>query len=329
MRILFFGSTEIGFRCLKRLQTIGQEIVGVFTIPPTFNISYSEKPVSAALHVDLSEWLREHSLQEFRVDGRIGGQHYLDLIHQLDPEFILVVGWYHMIPKRIYKYPRLGTALMHASLLPRYRGGAPVNWAIINGETETGITLFYVDDRYDAGDIIAQKRVTIDFHDTCLAVYQKIMAAAEEMIETCIPLIEKGCAPRIPQDESQATYVPQRRPEDGLVDWEWDALRVHNWIRAQTHPYPGAFTFVSGRKLYIWQAEPVDVPEPSVRARTKPGEVLGFILGKGMLVQTGAQRLLVRRAQFDGVAEESADQLCGRYGLVEGSLLDCSTGDGG
>jgi methionyl-tRNA formyltransferase len=172
----------------------------------------------------------------------------------MSPDLIVTVGWYFMIPKRMREIAPLGCIGIHGSLLPKYRGGAPLVWAIINGEKETGLTLFYLEDGVDDGDIIDQKSFPIEEEDTIKDLLVKLEEDSIKVLLNNLPKIEKGNAPRIKQDETIATYVPQRKPEDGEINWEWDSKRIKNFIRAQTKPYPGAFTFMKNKKIIIWDA---------------------------------------------------------------------------
>jgi methionyl-tRNA formyltransferase len=148
---------------------------------------------------------------------------------------------------------------IHASLLPKYRGGAPLVWAIINGEKTTGVSLFYFDQGVDTGDVIAQKKIEISDTDDIRTVYEKATLAAVDVLRESLPLIREGQAPRIPQDHANATIFPQRKPEDGLIDWTRTPDEIRNFIRAQTRPYPGAFTVLEGKKVTIWDADIVDL----------------------------------------------------------------------
>jgi methionyl-tRNA formyltransferase len=180
---------------------------------------------------------------------------YIKTIQAWGPDFGLAIGWYYMVPRVVRDLFPLGIAGMHASLLPKYRGGSPLVWAIINGEAKTGVTLFYFDDGVDTGEIISQVEIKITRDDTIKTVYEKATQISRDILREYIPLIRQGIAPRIPQDHRVATQFPQRKPEDGLLDWSKSAEEIQNFIRAQTKPYPGAFTFVQGKKVIIWDAD--------------------------------------------------------------------------
>jgi len=184
---------------------------------------------------------------------------YTGEVKKYSPDLILVFGWYYIVPKTIREIPRLGCAGMHASLLPKYRGGAPLVWAMINGEDKSGLTFFYLEEGVDNGDIISQKEFPIEESDYIGDLIDKTTSAALDIIDESIPLLAENKAPRVKQDESQATYVPQRKPEDGKIDWSWDSQRIMNFIRAQSKPYPGAFTEIDGKKVIIWNADIFDL----------------------------------------------------------------------
>lgn len=204
------------------------------------------------------------------VSKPLTGTDYANLLKKWRPELVLVLGWYQIIPPEILAMAPLGFVGIHASLLPKYRGMAPVNWAIINGETETGISLFYLAKGVDDGDIIDQKKIPIADSDTCATLYDRVASESVLMLKEYLPRIASGTAGRTAQDHSRATVMPRRRPEDGRIDWSWRAKRVYDFVRAQTSPYPGAFTFLNGRKLYVWSCSVT--PEPSPQS-SQPGNL--------------------------------------------------------
>jgi methionyl-tRNA formyltransferase len=214
----------------------------------------------------------------------------VERIASLAPDLILVAGWTRLLGPDILRIPRLGAIGFHASLLPRYRGRAPVNWALINGEKETGNTMFYLDDGVDTGDIVDQRRIAIDDDDDCATLYEKVARSGIEMLDQHLPALKVGTAPRRRQNEADATVMPRRRPEDGRIDWARDADALFNWVRAQTHPYPGAFTTLDGRRLSIWKARPGDGPgvTPGIVVRAANAGI-GVSTGRGVLVLDSVQ----------------------------------------
>ena len=170
------------------------------------------------------------------------------------PDVLLVVGWTQLLKAEVLRVPKLACLGFHASLLPKYRGRAPVNWAIINGETATGNTLIVLEPEADTGDIVAQRRIEITEEDDCRTIYQKVGQTEVEMLEEVLPMVQRGILPRRKQDDSEATIMPKRRPEDGRIDWKRSTREIYNWIRALTQPYPGAFSVLNGQNVWIWAA---------------------------------------------------------------------------
>lgn len=259
-RTVVFAYSEVGHRCLGALVSSGANVRAVFT--------YEDDPVENIWFHSVKDLALKNRIPVFTPDG-IKTRETLNLIRSLDPELILSFFYRDIIPEEILKMPRLGAFNMHGSLLPKYRGRACVNWAIIHGETETGPTLHWMTKRPDEGDIIDQKRVRVERNDTAMDVMLKIADAAGMLITRNLPLLESGKAPRKAQDNSQATYFGGRRPEDGRINWNAAAKDICNLVRAVTHPYPGAFAVLDGEKVFIWKATPLDED-----ANVPPGTVI-------------------------------------------------------
>jgi methionyl-tRNA formyltransferase len=271
MRTIFFGATDLGYQCCERLLDRGENIVGLFTIPREFRISYSPtQPVKNVLFRDLHQLADRHGIPLVEVTGKM--DEYIGKVAELHPDLIVVIGWYYMVPRRMRELASKGCVGVHASLLPRYRGGAPLVWAMINGEPEAGVTLFHFADGIDDGDIIAQQSFPIESTDTIREVLDKATRASIEIVETYLPRLAEGTAPRTAQDHSRATLLPQRSPDDGLIDWAWDPVRINNFIRAQTKPYPGAFTYIGGKRVTIWSADVTPEPVAGIIASMKAEE---------------------------------------------------------
>jgi methionyl-tRNA formyltransferase len=180
----------------------------------------------------------------------------LEALGRWRPELMLVVGWYHFVPASIRALaPVFG---MHSSLLPDYSGGAPLVWALINDEHECGITLFQMDAGVDSGPIAGQVRVPIRGDDTIATLHARVEEAGLALLSRELPRLCRGEATLVAQDEAQRRRFPQRGPEDGVIDWNWPARRIYNFVRAQTRPYPGAFTYADGRQVFIWRAALTD-----------------------------------------------------------------------
>jgi methionyl-tRNA formyltransferase len=216
------------------------------------------------------------------------------LLRELAPDLLLSFYYRNMIREEVLKIPSLGALNLHGSFLPKYRGRVPVNWAVINGESETGATLHYMVQKADAGDIVDQEKVEIAFSDTALDVFNKVTKAAVVVLARSFPLLVAGNAPRLPQDLARGSYFGGRRPADGRIDWQLSAIEIYNLIRGVTHPYPGAFTALNGKKIIIWSALPAE-------GEGEPGRIVSVA---PLLIGTGAGLLEIRSLQ----EEENAEQ---------------------
>lgn len=260
MRIVFMGATELGWNSCRTLFDTGQQVVGIFSIPQQFRISWSQTPVTNVQYKSFEDLAAAHSIPLVYVKGKMADREYADALRSMRPDIILVVGWYYILPRSLRELAPLGAAGLHASLLPKYRGGAPLVWATINGEAETGVTFFHFADGVDDGDIIAQARFNIHFEDDIASLIGKASHASIKLLSEYVPMLGAGTAPRIQQDHTRATSVPQRKPEDGAINWQQlAAAQTYNWVRAQTRPYPGAFTFLGAEKVTIWKSAPATI----------------------------------------------------------------------
>jgi len=223
---------------------------------------------------------------ELKDDSGIEAQ-----IAAIAPDLILSCYYRRMIPARILAQARLGAFNMHGSLLPKYRGRAPVNWAILHGESQVGATLHHMVKRADAGDIVDAEAVSVGPEETAFDAMGKVVGAARRVLERQIDALLAGTAPRTPQDESAATYFGGRTPEDGRIDWNWPSARIVNLVRAVAEPFPGAFSDGPLGRLYVWKARAIAgsgapgtvLPGPSLRVGCGDGavEILKASLGDG------------------------------------------------
>ena len=212
-------------------------------------------------HAALQELAAKHSIPLLIQPRRASDEYpaFVDQIRQLRPDLILVNSYSMLLPPELLGIPKRGAINIHGALLPQYRGCNPMQWAIINNETETGVTMHYMDANFDTGDIIAQKQVPIRFEDTWLDVQQRIATATEALLAEQIPLVLSDTNSRTLQSEEQAGYCRRRTPEDGRFDWSWKAVDIYNLIRALVHPHPGAFYLdAMGNKIVIDRFIPYD-----------------------------------------------------------------------
>ncbi len=319
--VLFVGAVHEAEPALRALVEAGAPLAGVVTLD-------DERARRTSGFVDLAPLARRAGVPLLRT-ADLNAPREVERVRSLAPDLMVVVGWTRLLGEELLALPPRGCVGFHASLLPRHRGRAPVNWAILRGETGTGNTLMYLASGADTGDIIDQRPVPIGPDDTCATVYAAVAQAGAEMLLEHLPALLAGTAPRRRQDHSRADLLPKRTPEMGVTDWGRTARQVHDWIRALTHPYPGAFARLKGRKLSLWESrmpgggqEPWSPPAPAGTARRQaPGTLLG-LAGEDLAVQTGDGVILLTRVQQEHEAEESAAAWFTRRGLRRGAAFD-------
>lgn len=257
-KLLFFGFSMTGAAVLEELIKMGANIIGVYT--------YEDNP-KENWFPSVKLLAQKHNIPTFTPEKLTAED--VQNIKSLAPDIILSVYYRSLISEDILKLAPLGAFNMHGSLLPKYRGRAPINWVLVKGEKETGATLHYMVAKADAGDIVGQNVVPIDNEDTALTLTKKVTTAACEIIREIYPLIEtKNLKPR-KQDMSISTYFGRRTPADGLINWNSDAQTIYNLIRAVTKPFPGAFFEENGKKIIIWRAKVLPT-----KTQAEPGKTI-------------------------------------------------------
>ena len=254
MRTVWVSFDTIGRDCLAAAAAAGADVVGVVTLPgpvdpdrPEHSGQCSFDEIAAAVGASLIE------------TADVNAAETVSAVAALEPELLFVVGWSQLLRDPILALAPRGAYGMHPTLLPRHRGRAPIPWAILSGLATTGVTLFEIPDpRADSGAIVGQVEVAIAPDETATTLFERVAAAHLELIRTLVPSILDGTAPRLPQDDRRASAWPRRTPADGIIDWHTRAPYLYDWVRAQTRPYPGAFTFLGDAKLVVWSARPVD-----------------------------------------------------------------------
>ena len=307
MRLVVMAYQDIGYACLDELFSLGANVTAVVT--------HRDDPREAVWFRSVAERARSAGVPVLEP-ASVNSPEVVDELARLAPDMILSFYFREILSRDILALPSHGALNLHGSLLPRYRGRCPVNWVLVHGETETGVTLHHMELRPDTGDIVAQRAVPIADEDTALTLNRKLGAAARALLRETFPRLVAGTAPRIPQDHTRASYFGGRRPEDGRMVWSQTARQLYNLVRAVTHPYPGAFTTCRTTPLFVWWARPLDDRPDGV-----PGEVLEVRRGSGIVVAAGSGALLLERVAFGGEVEGRADELAVRVGLAAGERL--------
>jgi methionyl-tRNA formyltransferase len=285
-RILFFGYSEVGFQCLDLLLSRGDNVVALIT--------HEDNPHEKIWFKTPALAARERGIP-VHTPEKVNTPEWIERIAAMKPDLILSVYYRNMISSKILALPPLGAFNMHGSLLPRYRGRAPINWAVLHGEPRIGMTLHRMVKSADAGAIVDQDGVDLGPRDTAEQAFRKVLPCARRVLERQIEPLLTGTAKETPQDDAQATYFGGRKPEDGRIDWTQTSRQIFNLIRAVTDPYPGAFADTHGARLMVWWAEP-ESPAASGR-RGRPGEVLSI---DPLVIATGDAALELTRTEWRG-----------------------------
>lgn len=264
-RIVFFGYSEVGHSCLQLLLDRGDHVVALIT--------HEDNPDETIWFQPPARVARAHGLPVF-APASVNTPEWRERIAALRPDLILSVYYRHLIGTRILALAPLGAFNLHGSLLPRYRGRAPINWAVLHGERHIGMTLHRMVKRADAGAIVDQAGVDLTDTDTAEQAFRKVLPCARTVLARQIDALLSGTARETPQDEAQATTFGGRTPADGRIDWNQSSRTIFNLIRAVTAPYPGAFTDFAGARLMVWWASPPTPPVSRDPAHPPPGTVL-------------------------------------------------------
>lgn len=285
MKTLVFAYHDMGLAGLMALNRAGFEIAAIF--------SHEDDPQENCWFGSVRDWAKENNIPLF-CPADVNAPAWRRLIVSLAPEVIFSFYYRQLLSSEILTVPAAGAFNLHGSYLPHYRGRCPVNWVLVNGEQETGVTLHRMVAKADAGDIVAQQIVPIAWEDTARSLYGKLCRAAALLLDETLPLIKAGNTPGYPQDLTTGSYYGGRTPADGRIDWHWPASRIYNLIRAVTEPYPGAFALTrNGERLLIWWA----LPEAG-GAAGEPGSIVRE--GAAVFVRTGAGRLRLYDIEING-----------------------------
>jgi methionyl-tRNA formyltransferase len=279
MRVVFLGNHTVGVRVLQAISK-SAEVAGVVAHPPD--------PEDGLRYESVSGFAEGNGWKLIRGKGRSPEVHAF--IMQAKPDLLWITDFRYLIPAEMIALAPLGAVNLHPSLLPAYRGRAPVNWAILNGDTRLGLTAHFVDEGMDTGDIIEQVSYEIcDDQDVgdCLNILYPLYGSITQKV---LAYFESGRVPRVPQDHSRATTFPRRRPEDGRIDWTQTARSIYNLVRAVASPYPGAFTTLGREGVTVWKARIAS----DIGSTSEPGRVIADH-ELGPLVQCGQGTLLLTR----------------------------------
>lgn len=321
MRVVFMGTDKFAVPSLEAVIKSGVDLITVITQP--------DQPKGRGLKLSFSP-VKECALKNnipICQPEKVRDKNFIERVkNEFQPNLIIVVAYGQILPKSLLDIPNFGCINIHPSLLPRYRGASPIQRAIMNGESETGVTIMFMDEGEDTGDIILQERVPIGITETSERLSEKLANIAGQMLLKLL-LNDDGTVketlelPRHPQDHSQATYAPKLTKEDGLIDWGKSAFEIHNIIRG-TIPWPGAYTefsSISGKKmLKIWDSELADLPQ---NTDAVPGTILELTRESGIIVATGNGGLIINTVQPADKSKMKAKDFINGYRIRIGDKL--------
>ena len=308
MRVIFMGTPDFAVGALEEIIKAGHEVVLVVTQP--------DKPKGrgkAMQYTPVKECALAHGIEVFQP-VKVKEPENIEVLSKHQPDIIIVAAFGQIVPKSILDMPKYGCINIHASLLPKYRGAAPIQWAVINGEDVTGVTIMRMNEGIDTGDMIAKKTVRLAEDETGGSLFDKLAQVGAQLCVETMDIIEAGKAEYIPQNNEEATHTSMIRKELGLIDWNKSAVEIERLIRG-LNPWPSAYTNLSGKTFKIWKAKVV-----SEENTYEPGCICR-IDKAGMYVQTGKGILLLTEVQMEGKKRMDADAFLRGYQIEEGTFF--------
>lgn len=302
------GTPDFAVGTLEEIIKAGHEVVLVVTQP--------DKPKGrgkAMQYTPVKECALAHGIEVFQP-VKVKEPENIEVLRKYEPDIIIVAAFGQIVPKSILDMPKYGCVNVHASLLPKYRGAAPIQWAVINGDEVTGVTIMRMNEGIDTGDMIAKKTVRLAEDETGGSLFDKLAQVGAQLCAETMEMIEAGKAEYIPQNNEEATHTSMIRKELGLIDWNRPAVEIERLIRG-LNPWPSAYTQLSGKTFKIWKARVV-----SDENTYEPGCICR-IDKEGMYVQTGEGILLLTEVQMEGKKRMEASAFLRGYQVEEGSFF--------
>ena len=312
MKIVFFGTPEPAAQILQKIIATEHRVLAVVTQP--------DRPCGRGQKVTfppVKESALKNQLTVLQPDN-VRVTEFHSIIGAMKPEIAVVVAYGKILPQELLAIPKFGFINLHASLLPKYRGAAPIQWALLNGEKETGMTVFRLTEKLDDGSIITQKKVRIKDDDDATTLSKRLFSAGEKILLEALDRIEKGEAEFRAQDETQVTYAPLLTRESGALDWRKSAPEIKNRIRA-LKPWPTAYTFYHGKRLKIFKAE--DRVLDLALEKNLPGTIIHVLKGEGFIVATGHGDLLITEVQPEAGKKMKASDYALGHDVKSGEVL--------
>lgn len=307
MKILFMGTPDFAAEILAALDRTDNEIVGA--------VSQEDKPKGRGhklMPTDVKVKAQELGIKVFQPQT-LRDKAFLPTLDELKPDMIVVAAYGRILPEYIINYPKYGCINVHASILPKYRGAAPIQWAVINGDKTTGVSIMKMDKGLDTGDVIAVAETPIGEYETCGELFDRLAQIGGKLLTDTIPEIESGNAVYTPQNDSDSTYAPKITKETSVIDWNCDCGEVSKLICGM-NPFPGAVTEYDGVALKVYEAEKTD-------GDGMPGEILGMVKNKGLRVACKNGAVFIKTVQFSGSKRMNIEDYARGHKIVAGTVL--------
>lgn len=308
MKIVFMGTPDFAVPSLDILVKSGYEVAAVVTQP--------DKPKGRGNKLTpppVKEYALNNNIPVLQPEkvktGTLAQQ-----LREIAPDLLVTVAYGRILPQEVLDIPPYGCVNVHGSLLPKYRGAAPIQWSVINGDSITGITTMYTDIGMDTGDMLLKREVEIGINETAGELHDKLSIIGAEVLLETLKELEKRTLVRIPQPADEATYVTMISKETGRIDWSKTMEQIHNLVRG-TDPWPGAYTFYKGERMRVWKTEYSNVEKAS-----KPGEIIE-VKKEGILVGTGKGNIMLKEIQFDSGKRLKVEQYLAGHSIDKGELL--------
>ncbi len=310
MKIVFMGTPDFAVPSLEMLVNEGYEVVAAVTQP--------DKPKGRGNKLTappVKEFAIKNGIQVLQP-AKIKTSEFVEQMRELQPDLLITAAYGKILSKELLEVPVLGCINVHGSLLPEYRGAAPINWAVINGEEKTGITTMFTDVGLDTGDMLLKSELAIGPDMTVGELHDKMAVLGAQVLRDTLSELKKGTLKRIPQDDSVSTYAPMMNKELGLIDWSKKASEIHNLVRG-TDPWPGAYTLLEGNRMRVWKTV---LTKESADSCQENGRILK-VDDQGILVKCSDENLLLLEVQFDSSRRMSVKEYIRGHEIKTGETL--------
>lgn len=308
MKVVFMGTPEIALGCLQKIIDEKYEVIGVVTQP--------DKPQNRGKKLGMppvKELALKYDIPVYQPK-KARDEEFIEVLKNLNPDVIVVVAYGQILPKAILDIPKFGCINVHVSLLPKYRGAAPINWVIINGEKKTGVTTMYMDEGLDTGDMILQEEFNLDDSITAGQLHDKMMEVGANILKETLDLIKKGCAPRIKQNHDEFSYAPMMNKNLGKLDFYKTAKEIHNLARG-VNPWPSAYTTYDDNTMKVWKTRVLSESSDKI-----PGTILK-VDKDGIRVSTKENVILLEEIQMPGKKRVLVSEYIKGNSIEEGKIL--------